>query len=127
MRSTLLALLVAVAFPAMLHAQTPATDPADPYIWLEDVSSPRAMGWVESHNAVTTKRLEADNRYARNYSEALEIAGAKDRIPQPRFVHDEIYNFWQDREHLRGIWRKTPLADYAAPNRAGRPSSTSTR
>src|SRR6185437_1037784 len=26
----------------------------------------------------------------------------------------QIYNFWQDREHLRGIWRKTTLEDYAS-------------
>ncbi|MGH7972596.1 MAG: prolyl oligopeptidase family serine peptidase, partial [Limisphaerales bacterium] len=48
-------------------------------------------------------------------SEALEIAGAKDRIPEPEFIQGEIYNFWQDREHLRGLWRKTSLADYTSP------------
>ena len=84
----------------------------DPYIWLEDVSSPRSMEWVESHNAETVKRLEADPRYATLYNEALEIAGAKDRIPSPSFVHGEVFNFWQDADHLRGIWRKTSLADY---------------
>jgi prolyl oligopeptidase len=84
----------------------------DPYIWLEDVSSPRSMEWVESHNAETVKRLEAGPRYATLYNEALEIAGAKDRIPSPSFVHGEVFNFWQDADHLRGIWRKTSLADY---------------
>jgi len=99
----------------MAQAQSSSTEPADPYIWLEEVSSPRAMEWVQTHNARTTHRLEADPRYARNYAEALAIAGAKDRIPQPRFLHGEIYNFWQDGEHLRGIWRKTTLDDYASP------------
>src|SRR5215831_2986058 len=93
-------------------AQMP--DPDDPYIWLEEFSSPRAMAWVESHNSTTTNRLEADPRYARNYDEALTIAGAKDRIPEPEFVHGEVYNFWQDPEHLRGIWRKTTLAEYTS-------------
>ena len=88
----------------------------DPYIWLEDVSGPRSMEWVESHNATTVKRLEADPRYATLYNEALEIAGAKDRIPSPSFVHGEVFNFWQDADHLRGIWRKTSLADYRTAN-----------
>jgi prolyl oligopeptidase len=116
-RSTLLVLLAAFALPGITRAQAQAepADPADPYIWLEQVSSPQAMAWVERHNEVTTNRLEADPRYARNYAEALEIAGAKDRIPRPEFVHGDIYNFWQDREHLRGIWRKTTLADYTLP------------
>ena len=84
----------------------------DPYIWLEDVSSPRAMAWVDAHNATSTKLLEADPRYAALYQQALDIAGAKDRIPAPSFTHGAIYNFWQDPDHLRGIWRKTSLADY---------------
>lgn len=115
MRYVLPLLLLIVIFPMMTHAQTASTEPADPYIWLEEGSSPRAMEWVHSHNATTTNRLEADPRYSRNFTEALAIAGAKDRIPQPRFLRDQIYNFWQDREHLRGIWRKTTLEDYASP------------
>ncbi|THD81822.1 MAG: S9 family peptidase [Phenylobacterium sp.] len=109
MRLTLLALLASAALPALAHAQ--AAD-NDPYIWLEDVSSARSMAWVNEHNAASTKLLEADPRYATLYAEALAIAGAKDRIPAPRFLHGEIYNFWQDPEHLRGLWRKTTLADY---------------
>ena len=112
MHSRLLVLLTAIALPSIAQAQNP--DPADPFIWLEEVSSPRSMAWVEHQNEITTNRLEADPRYARNYNEALEIAGAKDRIPEPEFVHGEIYNFWEDPDHLRGIWRKTTLADYSS-------------
>jgi prolyl oligopeptidase len=112
MHSRSLVFLIALTLPTISQAQTP--DPVDPYIWLEEVSSPRSMAWVEHQNETTTNRLEADRRYARNYAEALEIAGAKDRIPEPEFVHGEIYNFWQDPDHLRGIWRKTTLDDYSS-------------
>ena len=118
MRLTLLALAAATALAGVALAR-PAADPTpdptaagDPYIWLEDVSSPRSMAWVESHNATSTKLLEADPHYQTLYNQALTIAGAKDRIPAPRFLHGAIYNFWQDPEHLRGIWRKTTLDDY---------------
>ncbi|MEP9358149.1 prolyl oligopeptidase family serine peptidase [Sphingomonas sp. KR3-1] len=124
MHRKLLAALLLTAAPVPVFAQAPnpapaaATDADDPYLWLEEVSSPRAMGWVESHNAASTKRLEADPRYQGFYDAALAIAGARDRIPAPRFLHGEIYNFWQDPEHLRGYLRKTSLADYrnATPN-----------
>ena len=113
MRATLAALLLATALPAAAQAQIVIKPPpADPYLWLEDVSSDRSMAWVNAHNAVAEKRLEADARYGANYADALAIAGAKDRIPQPEFLHGEVYNFWQDPGHLRGIWRKTTLADY---------------
>lgn len=107
----LLAILASSAAPAQSSAD-------DPYLWLEDVSSPRAMDWVNAHNARSVAVLESDRRYQTLYSQALEIASAKDRIPAPTFAHSEIYNFWQDAEHLRGIWRKTSLADYtsAAPH-----------
>src|SRR5689334_12566733 len=104
-----------LAVSAAASAQSTADDP---YQWLEEWTTPRVMEWVEAHNATTVKRLEADPRYAELYDQALAIAGAKDRIPAPAFRHGEIFNFWQDPEHLRGIWRKTSLADYrnAAPN-----------
>ena len=107
-----------VSLPVLAQTLPVQTPVADPFLWLEDVASPRAMEWVNARNAYSTKILEADPRYPVLYQEALAIAGAKDRIPQPRFIHGAIYNFWQDPDHLRGIWRKTSLADYrnAAPN-----------
>jgi len=104
-------LLSLASIPAMAIATSGTTDP---YLWLEDVSSPRAMAWVDAHNDASTKILEADPRYPALYQQALDIAGAKDRIPAPSFTHGEIYNFWHDPDHLRGIWRKTTLADYRA-------------
>ncbi|THD62644.1 MAG: S9 family peptidase [Phenylobacterium sp.] len=93
-------------------AQTAATDAADPYIWLEDVGGAKAMDWVNAHNAKAVAVLESDARYPTLYQEALTIAEAKDRIPAGRFLQGEIYNFWQDGDHVRGIWRKTSMASY---------------
>jgi prolyl oligopeptidase len=107
------ALLAAASAMSAAKAQT-ASD--DPYLWLEDVSSPKAMDWVDAHNARSTAVLEADPRYQQYYSEALEIAQAKDRIPYGTFIGGQIYNFWQDADHVRGIWRRTSLESYAAGN-----------
>ena len=109
MRLPVLAASLLAACSVSAFAQTVSDDP---YVWLEEKDSPRSLEWVEAHNAVTVKRLEADPRYATLYGEALALASAKDRIPTPRFIGGEIYNFWQDADHLRGIWRKTTLADY---------------
>ncbi|MBS0296151.1 MAG: S9 family peptidase [Proteobacteria bacterium] len=123
MRSTLAALLTATALggfafaaPHPTKAQTAATDAADPYIWLEEFSSPRAMEWVNAHNAKTTAVLEADPRYPQLYKEALAIAEARDRIPAGSFLHGSIFNFWQDAEHVRGVWRRTSLESYQTAN-----------
>jgi len=103
------ALMAAALGTGSAIAQTTSDDP---YIWLEDVSSPKAMAWVEAHNAKSTAVLEADPRYQQYYDEALTLAQAQDRIPYGTFTGGEIYNFWQDADHIRGILRRTTRASY---------------
>jgi prolyl oligopeptidase len=102
--------VAATCVAAFAHAQTP---PADPYIWLEDVSSPRAMDWVHAENAKTLKVLQGDPRFAGLFADALTLAQAKDRIPYPELIGDQVYNLWRDAAHVRGVWRRTSKADYA--------------
>jgi prolyl oligopeptidase len=109
-----LASIVLMALGSASLAAQPESSAEDPYIWLEQVSSDRAMDWVESHNAKSQAVLEADPRYQKFYAEALAIAQAKDRIPAAGFIAGQVYNFWQDADHVRGIWRRTSLDDYAS-------------
>ena len=53
--------LAGVAAATGVHAASTPAD--DPYLWLEDVSSPKAMEWVNAHNARSTAILQADPRY----------------------------------------------------------------
>ena len=102
--------------PAMSQtapAPAPAAAPAeDPYLWLEEVEGERAMAWVREHNARTLGTLQGDPRFERLQSEALRILEATDRIAMPGFRGRAIYNFWQDKEHVRGLLRRTTLASY---------------
>jgi prolyl oligopeptidase len=88
---------------------------ADPYIWLEDVNGPRSLAWVEAENKRSLAVLESDPHYATLHAEALALAQAKDRIPYPDFLNGDVYNFWQDADHVRGLWRRTTSEDYANP------------
>ena len=111
MRKALVVLTIAAAAAGLGGVKAATSD--DPYLWLEDVSSPKALQWVEAHNAKSTAVLQADPRYQRFYDEALAIAQAKDRIPVGEFLGGKIYNFWQDEDHVRGIWRRTSLESYS--------------
>src|SRR5579862_5066919 len=84
----------------------------DPFVWLEQVDSPRAMDWVRAENAKTAAVLEQDAHYPPMFKDALALAQADDRIPEPHVIGGQIYNFWQDRNHAHGLWRRTTLADY---------------
>src|ERR1039458_2243178 len=70
-------------------------NPADPFLWLEDVNGARAMDWVKAENAKTLGVLETDSRYPDLYADALKIAEAGDRIPAPEFLGGQGYNLWR--------------------------------
>jgi len=91
-------------------------EPVDKYLYLEDVSSPRALAWVKDEDARTAKVMEADPHFAPYVAEALKIAEDPNRLADPDQRGDEIYNFWRDAQHVHGIYRKTSLADYLKPD-----------
>ncbi|HET7459223.1 MAG TPA: prolyl oligopeptidase family serine peptidase [Gemmatimonadaceae bacterium] len=116
-RASALLLLLALAATARVAAAqasttTAADSAADPYLWLEDQYGPRSMAWVNAENAKTTAVIEKDPRFASLYRDALAVAQSRDRIPYARFLNGQLYNFWQDSAHVRGIWRRTTLASY---------------
>ncbi len=95
-----------------------AAEAPDPFLWLEDVHGARAMDWVRQQDARSLGVLQTDPHYKPFYDQALAIAQATDRVPMPQQTGGQIYNFWQDAAHVRGIWRRTTPADYrsAAPH-----------
>lgn len=126
--AALAALLASTALSSAAMAQTaPAPSPAevsggggfatsdatDPYLWLEEVEGERAMAWVNQHNEHSLGVLRGDPRFETLHQQALEIVQARDRIPGVGFNRDgTLDNFWQDAEHVRGIWRTTTLDSY---------------
>jgi prolyl oligopeptidase len=97
-------------------AKAPPTtaDGSDPYLWLEDKDGAKAMAWVKEQNAKTLPVLEGDSHYQALYTDALQVAQSKSRIPYPNTIGGQIYNFWQDDQHVRGIWRRTTPASYVS-------------
>lgn len=121
MRLSAFAALAAIVLGSCSTAATttPATDTAsmstsdDPYLWLEDVEGERALTWVREQNARSLAVLESDPRFAQLHADALALANTRDRLPTGSVREGYYYNFWQDETHVRGIWRRSPLADYA--------------
>jgi prolyl oligopeptidase len=117
MRRIVLAVLLAwpIAGAALAAAPAQAAGTPDPYLWLEDVGGARAMDWVRQQDTRSLGVLQADPHYKRFFDAALAIGEAKDRVPEPTQLNGNITNFWQDAEHVRGIWRRTDLANYRTP------------
>ena len=112
-----LSILIFVAVHAT-GAQVQTGTAADPNLWLEDQRGAKAMAWVNAENAKTAAVLEKDSHFAALYRDALAVAQASDRIPNAGFIGGQLFNFWQDSAHVRGIWRRTTLASYRAASPA---------
>ncbi|MEK9518068.1 S9 family peptidase [Streptomyces sp. adm13(2018)] len=84
----------------------------DPYLWLEDVSGEDALAWVAERNAETAGAVAGDAGFDLLKARLREVLDASDRIPYTVRRGEYLYNFWQDAEHVRGVWRRTTLERY---------------
>lgn len=85
----------------------------DKYLWLEEVDGDSALKFVESQNKATFEKLSKEKDYKEIYDQSLEISNSSDKIAYPEIHGDYVYNFWKDKDHKRGIWRRCLLTDYA--------------
>lgn len=88
----------------------------DPYLWLEEVDGEKALAFVTEENQKTVDKLTSTPYYQNIYDQALAIYNSTDRIAYPTTYGDYVYNFWKDKDHVRGIWRRTTQADYTSGN-----------
>ncbi len=97
--------------PAVPVAAPPAPV-EDPYLWLENIEDGKSLAWAKAQN-VTAKSLEAVPGFAETQTKVRALLDAKDKIPYVGKQGTWLYNFWQDDEHVRGLYRRTTLAEYA--------------
>ena len=87
----------------------------DPWLWLEEVEGERALAWVGTQNAATLAHL-ADARFESDWAAVKAALDRPDKLPFITRRGALLYNFWQDAAQPRGVWRRTALASYRAPD-----------
>jgi prolyl oligopeptidase len=115
------ALSVALTVMTTFTPAATAAQSEDPYLWLEDVGSERALAWVRERNQQSRAALEAHPRFASMRARFLEILDSREKIPNVTRHGEHLYNLWQDAKHPRGLWRRTPLAEYRKAEPAWEP------
>jgi prolyl oligopeptidase len=91
---------------------TPAPGADDPFLHLEDVTGDAALTWVRARNAESQEVLAATPEFQGTYERILSILDSKAKIPYVGKQGEYYYNFWQDAQNPRGIWRRTTLDEY---------------
>src|SRR3989442_14450952 len=71
------------------------------------------MDLVNTKNVTTFAELMRSSLYQSFYDRIKQILDSKDKIANPEIIGNSLYNFWQDAEHERGIWRRTSWVSYA--------------
>ncbi len=116
MRYASLALILGLTATAAPAAS--AQDTTDTWRWLEEVTGDKPLAWVAEQNARTIGALAQSADFKNLEARLLSIYDSRDRIPFVQKIGPWYYNFWQDAEHVRGLWRRTTMAEYrkAAPS-----------
>lgn len=89
-----------------------ASEAEDPYLWLEEVEGQKALQFAKDENQKTLDHFKKDPLFKSLEKDIRKIVLAKDRVPDVKLRNGELYNFWQDEKHVRGVWRKTTVASY---------------
>ncbi|WP_242112557.1 prolyl oligopeptidase family serine peptidase [Luteimonas aquatica] len=88
----------------------------DPNQWLEGVDDAKALAWVKGENARTEAELAATPEFKKLEGEIRAILDSDAKIPAVQKIGEYYYNFWKDKQHERGLWRRTTLAEYRKPD-----------
>ncbi len=105
-------LLIAFAGAPKAFAQGSTTEQSDKYAWMEDIHGDKPMAWVKAENARTAAVIEKQKPFAQLDEDALKVLDSPDKLASPQFRGEVVYNTWRDKDHVRGIVRRTSLNDY---------------
>jgi prolyl oligopeptidase len=109
---------IAVAAGLCLLTVSTVAAQDDAYLWLEEVEGDKALAWAAEQNEESIERLSKVPEYKAMLERITDILDSKDKIPGISFMGPYVYNFWQDADHVRGIWRRTSIESYAADDPA---------
>ena len=90
----------------------------DDHLWLEDIDGDKPLDWARAQNARTVQAYAQSPAFDALQQGILEVLDSDDRIPMVRKIGARFYNFWRDKDHPKGLWRRTTLDDYRKPQPA---------
>ncbi|RZA29795.1 MAG: S9 family peptidase, partial [Lysobacteraceae bacterium] len=104
---------LAAAGSALAGETAPVTD--DAYAWLEDVTGAKPLEWVKQQNAKSEAEIAATPEFKQLEGRILAMLDSDAKIPGVEKIGRYYYNFWKDKGHERGVWRRTTLEEYRKP------------
>lgn len=80
--------------------------------YLTEVTGEKALQFAKTQNKISDARIKSDSRYQPTFDQVYKIVSSKDKLPFIHFVGRDVYNFWQDDKHKRGLLRRTTIQSF---------------
>ena len=104
------ACLVAGLLSSGVAGNAVAADEApDRHAWLEDVTGDKPLQWVKAQNAKAEAEIAATPEFKQLEGRILTMLDSDAKIPGVQKIGAHYYNSWKDKDHERGVWRRTTL------------------
>ncbi len=81
---------------------------------LDDISGPEALRWATAWSDATEEAVRTQPGTAELEQRMREALDTQAKIPYVTRRGEHLYNFWRDRDHPRGVWRRTTTEEYLA-------------
>lgn len=104
-------LVLASTLALGLTGTASASGPDAP-LWLEQAKDPRALAWVAQQNEHTLQAMRRQGDLAASEQRILDVLNSNQRIPYVSHIGHYYYNFWRDKDHPHGLYRRTTLQAY---------------
>lgn len=81
---------------------------------LIDATDPTALAWAEEWSQRTETAAAADPGYEELRARIHAALDSDEKIDYVSRRGEHLYNFWRDKDHERGLWRRTDTESYLA-------------
>ena len=79
---------------------------------LDEITGPAALTWATAWSDATEEAVRTQPGTAELEQRMREALDTEDKIPYVSRRGEHLYNFWRDRDHPRGVWRRITTEEY---------------
>ena len=87
-------------------------------LWLERIDGERALALVREESARTLTELAGCAQFAPLREAVRQVLDTAERLPAVEAQGPWLYNFWQDADQPRGLWRRCTWTEFRRPKPA---------
>jgi len=84
----------------------------DSFLWLEEITSKRALDWVETHNKISLNGLQKFSAFDSIFNISLEAHSPELSFYTYDWHNHYLYTVNRDSLNEKGIWQRTSLKSY---------------